>query len=45
MGELAAAIGAKPAPLPTVLSDELRRLPARMPECMGVDSRTPCTVH
>lgn len=44
IGELATALGTSPAPLPAVLSEDLRRSPpALMPECLGVDSERPCT--
>jgi hypothetical protein len=45
IGEIATALGAKPAALPWKLSDELQRTPPKMPECLGVDSPTPCTVR
>ncbi len=45
LGEIAAALGAAPAPLPPRLSDDVRQAPPAMPECLGVDSATPCTVR
>jgi hypothetical protein len=44
LGELATALGTKPAPLPPNLSAELRQPPA-MPQCLGVDSSSPCTAR
>lgn len=46
IGELAAALGTTPAPLPKTLSEDLRSSPpARMPECLGIDSQSPCSAQ
>jgi hypothetical protein len=46
MPEIAAALGTKPAPLPPVLSEELRTAPAPvMPKCLGIDSNSYCTAR
>lgn len=44
LGEIALALGAEPPPLPPKLIEDLQRSPPpRMPECLGVDSSSPCT--
>jgi hypothetical protein len=44
LGEIALALGAEPPPLPPRLTKDLRSSPPpRMPECLGVDSASPCT--
>ena len=44
LGELAQVLGTTPAPLPPALRDDLRvSPPAKMPECLGVDSERPCS--
>ena len=46
MSEIAAALGASPAPLPGRLREDLLSAPPpAMPECLGVDSETPCSAN
>jgi hypothetical protein len=46
IGELATVLGTTPAPLPKILSEELRTSPpAKMPECLGIDSQQICTAR